>query len=189
MIVSTGVDLAEVDRIQAAIEHPRIGRRFRDRVFTVSEIAYCEKKQRGKYESYAGPFLPAKEAVMKALGRAGALKVRWLDIRSWRGRAAASRRSCYMIRRQTSPRAGHSPWALSITHTKQHGLAYCIAEDARMTAVRVQCYDEGDQNQFVPCASAAGSFSQLIRQAAQKSYHRAYVMRAISGGGGFFCRQ
>src|SRR5689334_11872802 len=45
MIVSTGVDLAEVDRIQAAMEDPRIGRRFRDRVFTAGEIAYCEKKQ------------------------------------------------------------------------------------------------------------------------------------------------
>ena len=67
MIISTGVDLAEVDRIRAAIEHPRIGQRFRDRVFTKSEIAYCEKKQRGKYESYAGRFA-TKEAVMKALG-------------------------------------------------------------------------------------------------------------------------
>ena len=44
MIISTGVDLAEVERIQAALEDPRIGRRFRDRVFTEKEIAYCEKK-------------------------------------------------------------------------------------------------------------------------------------------------
>ena len=43
MIISTGVDLAEVERIQAALEDPRIGRRFRDRLFTEKEIAYCEK--------------------------------------------------------------------------------------------------------------------------------------------------
>jgi len=87
MIISTGVDLAEVDRIQAALEDPRIGRRFRDRVFTEKEIAYCEKKKlRGKYESYAGRFA-AKEAVMKALGRGWGAKVRWLDIEVARARS------------------------------------------------------------------------------------------------------
>ena len=86
MIISTGVDLAEVDRIQAALEHPRTGRRFRDRVFTEKEITYCEKKQRGKYESYAGRFV-AKEAVMKALGRGWGAKVRWLDIEVARARS------------------------------------------------------------------------------------------------------
>ena len=79
MIVSVGVDLAEVERIRKALEDPRIGRRFRDRVFTAREIQYCEKKQRGRYESYAGRFA-AKEAVMKALGRGWGAKVRWLDI-------------------------------------------------------------------------------------------------------------
>jgi len=37
MIVSTGVDLAEVERIQAALEDPRTGRRFRERVFTENQ--------------------------------------------------------------------------------------------------------------------------------------------------------
>ena len=46
MIISTGVDLAEVKRIQAALEDARIGARFRGRVFTAKEIEYCEKKQR-----------------------------------------------------------------------------------------------------------------------------------------------
>ena len=38
MIVGLGVDIAEVDRIAAAIE--RHGRRFLERVFTPAEIAY-----------------------------------------------------------------------------------------------------------------------------------------------------
>jgi holo-[acyl-carrier protein] synthase len=70
--------LAEVERIRAALEDARIGARFRARVFTEKEIAYCEKKQRGKYESYAGRFA-AKEAVMKALGT-GAKGVAWREI-------------------------------------------------------------------------------------------------------------
>ena len=40
MIVGTGIDIAEVDRIKASIE--RFGRRFLERVFTPDEIHYCE---------------------------------------------------------------------------------------------------------------------------------------------------
>jgi len=130
MIISTGVDLAEVDRIQAAIEHPRIGPRFRDRVFTKSEIAYCEKKQRGKYESYAGRFA-AKEAVMKALGRGWGSKVRWLDIEVVRARSGKPEIVLHDKTAKLAAELGIRRWALSITHTKQHGLAYVIAQDDR----------------------------------------------------------
>jgi phosphopantetheinyl transferase (holo-ACP synthase) len=41
MIVSTGIDLAEVARIQRALEDARTGDRFRQRVFTPKEIEYC----------------------------------------------------------------------------------------------------------------------------------------------------
>jgi len=128
MIISTGIDLAEVDRIQAAIEHPRIGRRFRDRVFTANEIAYCEKKRRGKYESYAGRFA-AKEAVMKALGRGWGAKVRWLDIEVARARSGKPEIVLHDKTAQLAAALGIRRWALSITHTKQHGLASVIAED------------------------------------------------------------
>ena len=128
MIISVGVDLAEVERIQAALEHPRFGRRFRDRVFTEREIAYCEKKRRGKFESYAGRFA-AKEAVMKALGRGWGAKVRWLDIEVAR---APSGKPAIVLHDKTATLAlelGIRRWALSITHSKQHGLAYVIADD------------------------------------------------------------
>jgi len=128
MIISTGIDLAEVDRIQAAIDHPRIGQRFRDRVFTVNEIAYCEKKQRGKYESYAGRFA-AKEAVMKALGRGWGAKVRWLDIEVVRARSGKPDIFLHDKTAKLAAELGIRHWALSITHTKQHGLAYVIAQD------------------------------------------------------------
>ena len=59
-----GVDIAEVERIKAAIE--RHGETFLRRVYTPAERAYCEGF-RNKYERYAGRFA-AKEAAMKALG-------------------------------------------------------------------------------------------------------------------------
>ena len=48
MVLSVGVDLVEVERIQKALEDARIGMRFRERVFTAKEIQYCEKKRRGR---------------------------------------------------------------------------------------------------------------------------------------------
>jgi holo-[acyl-carrier protein] synthase len=126
MIIGTGVDLAEVVRIRRALEDPRTGVRFRHRVFTQKEIAYCETKRRGKYESYAGRFA-AKEAVMKALGRGWGAQVCWLDIEVTR---APSGKPDIVLHDKTARRAeqlGVRRWALSITHTAEHGMAYVIA--------------------------------------------------------------
>ena len=128
MIIGTGVDLAEVDRIQQALEDPRIGLRFRQRVFTEKEIAYCENRRRGKYESYAGRFA-AKEAVMKALGRGWGSKVCWLDIEVVRARSGKPEIALHDKTAELADQLGIRRWALSITHTKQHGLAYVIAQD------------------------------------------------------------
>ena len=127
MIVSVGVDLVEVERIQKALEDSHIGSRFRDRVFTEKEIQYCEKKRRGRYESYAGRFA-AKEAVMKALGRGWGSKVSWIEIEVAR---AQSGKPDIVLHGKTALFAdtlGIRRWVLSITHTQAHGLAYVIAQ-------------------------------------------------------------
>lgn len=62
-VYGIGTDIIEVDRIAAAIEKNNT---FKKRVYTVSEIKYCEKKAKGKYPSYAARFA-AKEAVAKSL--------------------------------------------------------------------------------------------------------------------------
>jgi holo-[acyl-carrier protein] synthase len=129
MIVSVGVDMIEVARIQRALEDSAIGRRFRDRVYTASEIAYCEtKKGRGKYQSYAGRFA-AKEAVMKALGRGWGSKVSWLNIEVVRGPRGKPE---IALHKHTSPFAeklGIRRLLVSITHTNDHALAYVLAQD------------------------------------------------------------
>ena len=61
-----GTDIVEVSRVKTAIE--RTGRAFLERVYTETEIGYCELgKSRRKYESYAARFA-AKEAFSKAIG-------------------------------------------------------------------------------------------------------------------------
>jgi holo-[acyl-carrier protein] synthase len=76
MIVGLGLDITAVDRIEAAIT--RRGRALIERVFTPSEITYCEK-HRNHAERFAGRFA-AKEGAMKALGTGWSRGVRWLDI-------------------------------------------------------------------------------------------------------------
>jgi len=63
MIAGLGTDLVEVARISAGIEKDG---EFRELIFSVAEIVYCESKT-NKYEHYAARFA-AKEAFFKALG-------------------------------------------------------------------------------------------------------------------------
>jgi holo-[acyl-carrier protein] synthase len=128
MIVSTGVDLAEVARVRQALKNDRTGERFRQRVFTQKEIEYCESKRRNKYESYAARFA-AKEAVMKALGRGWSAQVCWLNIEVVR---APSGKPDIALHQETAAHAaqlGIRRWTLSMTHTAEHGMAYVIALD------------------------------------------------------------
>ena len=70
-----GTDIIEIERIKKAIDRSE---RFRQRVYTEREIAYCESKRTGSYQSYAGIYA-AKEAFLKALGT-GLRYGSWHDI-------------------------------------------------------------------------------------------------------------
>jgi holo-[acyl-carrier protein] synthase len=63
MIKSIGTDMVEVSRIEKLIQES-IG--FKERVFSQSEISYCESGK-NRFERYAVRFA-AKEAFAKALG-------------------------------------------------------------------------------------------------------------------------
>lgn len=57
----------------------RYGDRFRQRVYTRGEIAYCDARGRGAAASYAARFA-AKEAGMKAIGTGHTRGVIWRDL-------------------------------------------------------------------------------------------------------------
>ena len=92
MIVGIGVDLCEVDRIEAAIA--RHGERFLTRIYTQAERAYCESKP-NRMERFAGRFA-AKEAAMKAMGTGWSRGVGWRDFEVTRAarRAAGDSLPC-----------------------------------------------------------------------------------------------
>ena len=125
MIVGLGVDIAEVRRVQAAIE--RRGQPFLRRVYTSREIEYCERF-RSKFERYAGRFA-AKEAAMKALGTGWSHGVRWVDIEVVR---ETSGRPSIALRGEAAKIAeqlGVKHISLSITHTETEALAQVVFEN------------------------------------------------------------
>src|ERR1700719_439262 len=124
MIVGLGVDVAEVSRIEAAIA--RRGRAFLDRIFTPSEIVYCER-HRNSAERFAGRFA-AKEAAMKALGTGWARGVRWVDIEVVRAPGGKPTLKLSGESRSIAECIGVKNIALTITHTGNTALAVVIFE-------------------------------------------------------------
>jgi holo-[acyl-carrier protein] synthase len=124
MIVGLGVDITEVDRIEAAMA--RHGRAFLERLFTPSEIAYCEK-HRHRAERFAGRFA-AKEAAMKALGTGWTQGVRWLDIEVVREPSGKPTLKLSGTTRSIADRLGVKHIAVTITHDGNTALAQVIFE-------------------------------------------------------------
>lgn len=128
-IVGTGIDAIEVGRVERALNHHRTGERFRHRVFTEGEIAYCESRGLPRYQSYAARFA-AKEAVMKAMGTGWNRNVGWSEIEVVRERGKAptialSGKAAAYARKRNIAR-----FHLSITHTREQAIAYVIAESS-----------------------------------------------------------
>ena len=124
MIVGLGIDIAEIDRIEAAIT--RFGAPFLERLFTPNEAAYCEKFK-NRYERYAGRFA-VKEATMKALGTGWSRGVRWRDIEVTRESSGKPRLQLEGAAAEIARRMGVKTISLSITHSGNLAVATVIFE-------------------------------------------------------------
>ena len=124
MIVGTGIDLAEVDRIRQAIQ--RYGDRFINRIYTPAEIAYVERKA-NRFERYAARFA-AKEAGMKAIGTGWRRGVRWQDFEVRNLPSGRPTLQLHGVAQDFAKALGVSNISLSLTHTAQHGMAFVILE-------------------------------------------------------------
>jgi holo-[acyl-carrier protein] synthase len=125
MIVGIGVDIVDIFRIERSLQN--YGERFRNRVFTAGEIAYCETFA-NKGERYAVRFA-AKEAARKAIGAATPVRaLSWQDIEiisstegapqlRFHGRAAELTRNLKVTRSH-----------VSLSHGENHAIAYVVLE-------------------------------------------------------------
>jgi holo-[acyl-carrier protein] synthase len=125
MIIGSGIDLAEIGRIQRTIE--RYGSRFLNRIYTASEQAYCLRK-RNSAESFAARFA-AKEAGAKALGTGISRGVNWLEIEVVREHGGRPTLKFHGRAAQIAAHLGVAHSALSITHTADLAMASVVLED------------------------------------------------------------
>lgn len=124
MILGTGVDLAEVPRIRAAIE--RHGGRFIERIYTSPEIAYVERKA-NRFERYAARFA-AKEAGMKAIGTGWKRGVTWRDFEVVNLPSGRPTLRLHGVASEIAQQLGVRRIWLSLTHTAELGMAHVILE-------------------------------------------------------------
>lgn len=123
-MLSTGIDIIEVDRIDRAIL--RHGQRFFDRFFTCQELI----DSGGRTPALAARFA-VKEAVAKALGT-GIGKVGWKDIEVRLNRNGKPELYLHGEARLKADEMGVASWCISISHTHFHAVAVAIASRDKM---------------------------------------------------------
>jgi len=118
-IQGLGNDIIEVDRIKKSIE--RFGAHFLQKIFTLSEIAYCEKHSQYA-RHFAGRFA-AKEAIAKALGCGFGHKLSWHDLEILNHATGKP----YVVFSKKAALLFNSPVIhLSISHCKDYASAVAI---------------------------------------------------------------
>lgn len=120
--LAVGVDMIEIPRIARAVE--RWGKRFLQRVYTPHEIARC----RGRIPELAVRFA-AKEAVSKALGvgiwwRGG---IAWTEAEVRSDPLGKPTLVLYGRAKERARELGLDQWAVSLSHTDEHGIAMVVA--------------------------------------------------------------
>ncbi len=124
MIVGTGIDIAETRRIEESFK--RYGNRFRDRIYTPQEIAYCERFK-NRAERYAARFA-AKEAAFKALGTGWRSGIRWKDVEVTHLPSGKPELSLQGRARECAWSLGVTRAAVSLSHAEHYVVAQVIFE-------------------------------------------------------------
>jgi holo-[acyl-carrier protein] synthase len=124
LIVGLGLDISEIDRIEAALL--RHGPAIIERLFTPEEVAYCES-HKNKFERYAGRFA-AKEAGMKALGTGWRRGIRWRDLEVVRQPSGKPTLRLAGVALQIGESMSVKNISLTITHSGNLALAEVIFE-------------------------------------------------------------
>jgi len=124
VIISIGIDIIEVSRIrEVLLRTPR----FADRVFTLAERVYCDRRGIVAAQHYAARFA-AKEAALKALQTGWRGGISWQDVEI----SAQESGAPFLIFRgqvlEVFERFGATATHLSMSHTSQHAIAQVVLE-------------------------------------------------------------
>ncbi|MGZ5543169.1 MAG: holo-ACP synthase [Limisphaerales bacterium] len=124
MILGTGIDIIEVERIEASYE--KFGERFLNRILVAGEMEYCLSHRK------PGPFLAArfaaKEAVSKAFGTGIGAHLSWQDIEVKRKESGEPYVIMHGKGAELMNQRGARIVHLTISHTEKHTTAMAILE-------------------------------------------------------------
>jgi holo-[acyl-carrier protein] synthase len=118
-MLSTGIDLVEVERLQSVAQ--RYGARFLERIFTSQELS-----EAGRNPASLAARFAAKEAVSKALGT-GIGDMTWLDIEVLRGPAREPTLHLHGKAAELARDLKLDSWSISLSHTQTHAIAMVVA--------------------------------------------------------------
>ncbi|HOX33259.1 MAG TPA: holo-ACP synthase [Spirochaetales bacterium] len=124
MIIGTGIDIVETERVRALID--RDGERFLGRWFGAEEIAYCGGKAK-PYLHFASR-LAAKEAAFKALRLSKGAPICWKHIVVVQDEAGAPRLALSGEPRAAAERLGATGLHVSLSHCGAYAIAAVTAE-------------------------------------------------------------
>jgi holo-[acyl-carrier protein] synthase len=119
VILRTGVDLIEIDRVGEVVG--RHGRRYLERIYTPAELT----QSLNNTEYLAGRFA-AKEAVAKALGT-GIGDVAWQEIEVLGDEQNAPVLRLYGAAQERATEMGLTEWSVTISHSMSHAVAFAVA--------------------------------------------------------------
>lgn len=128
MVIGIGVDITDIKRIEDSLA--QFGERFRNRVFTAGEIAYCEQfaNPAAKAERYAVRFA-AKEAARKALGAATPLKsLSWHEVEIISSTEGAPQLRFHHRAAELMEALKINRAHVSLSHAPQQAIAFVILE-------------------------------------------------------------
>jgi holo-[acyl-carrier protein] synthase len=124
VIVSIGIDIIEVARIREVLQRTP---RFRERVFTPAERAYCDSRGAVAAQHYAARFA-AKEAALKALQTGWRGGISWQDVEIGSRDSGAPYLILHATVKDLFNSSGATAAHLSLSHTTEHAIAEVILE-------------------------------------------------------------
>ncbi len=124
MIIGTGIDIIEVERVAAS--YKRFGERFLKRILRASEIEYC-LSHKNPVPFIAARFA-AKEAISKAFGTGITEKLGWLDIEICKEGSGKPYVKLHNKGLQLMEEYGANGLHISLSHTQNYATATAVLE-------------------------------------------------------------
>ncbi len=128
MTLGIGIDIIEVERIQASYE--KFGERFLTRILHPNEISYCLSHRA------PGPFLAArfaaKEAISKAFGTGIGARLGWQDMEIGRKASGEPFVILHGGGQKLLEERGARAVLISLSHTQVHAAAVAVLESAAL---------------------------------------------------------